>query len=193
MAYDTALLLLYVLGGLTSLMLIGVLGEMYRSKTIANKPKQTAVLLVKSPLELELKRARLTRKGEIIVEDGDNVLLYKPPSDYYPIEVKIGRRVYKAYIVNRDVHAFYTIPTIGEDEISGEVEVQGRKISLNKMMLDPKILFTYIGSKSMEKLIKPLRVGKAEAVGYIAIGGIMVLMMIFFLLPMMGYHITIGG
>ncbi|MEB2836107.1 MAG: hypothetical protein GSR80_000123 [Desulfurococcales archaeon] len=45
----------------------------------------------------------------------------------------------------------------------------------------------------MEKLIRPLKVSRGEAVGYMAIGGLLVVMAIFFLLPMLGYHVSIGG
>jgi cytochrome b561 len=45
----------------------------------------------------------------------------------------------------------------------------------------------------MEKPIKPLRVSKGEATGYMAFGGMLVLLLIFFLLPLLGYHVSIGG
>ncbi|MCE4603299.1 MAG: hypothetical protein F7B18_08970 [Desulfurococcales archaeon] len=154
---------------------------------------RTAVLWVKSPGELELRDARLAKTGEVLVVDGKETWVYRPPVEYKPVELRVGRRLYKAYIVDKNVHAFYEIPELREEELEQEVEVQGRRIKLNRAMLDPRTLFTYIGSKSMEKLIKPLRVSRGEAIGYMAIGGLMVLLMIFFLLPMLGYQVSIGG
>ncbi len=191
MAYDPALAMIYILGGLTILLVVAILSELLSSGS-PKKPK-IAVLWVKSPQELELRRARQAKTGEIIVVDGKESWVYKPPANYRPLELRAGRSLYKVYLVDKNIHAFYEIPEFKDEELEQEVEIQGRKIKLNRAMLDPRTLFTYIGSKSMEKLIKPLRVGKAEAVGYIAIGGIMVLMMIFFLLPMMGYQVVIGG
>ncbi len=154
---------------------------------------RVAVLWARSPLELELRPARLAKTGEVLVVDGGETWVYKPPAGYRPVELRVGRRLYKAYIVDKNVHAFYEVPELREEELEQEVEVQGRRVKLNKAMLDPRTLFTYIGGKSMEKLIKPLRVSKGEAIGYMAMGGLLVLLMIFFLLPMLGYQVSIGG
>jgi hypothetical protein len=152
-----------------------------------------AVLWVKSPGEMELRSAKLAKTGEIMVTVGNDTWIYRPPTSYKPMELKVGSRLYKVYIVDKNIHAFYEIPEIDDSELNQEVEVNGRRIQLNRVMLDPRTLFAYIGGKSMEKLIKPLRVSKGEAVGYMAMGGLLVLLMIFFFLPMLGYHVSIGG
>lgn len=184
--------LVYMAVALLGVLLLSVLSDL-ASRRGAGPRGRPMVLWVKGPTEAELVKARVTRTGEILVEKGSDVWVYKPPADYKPIDLRVGGRSFKAYLVDYNVHAFYEIPELREEELEQEVEVQGRKVRLNRVMLDPRTLYSYIGSKSMEKLIRPLRVGKAEAVGYMAVGGIMVLMMIFFLLPMMGYQVTIGG
>ena len=153
----------------------------------------TAVLWVKSPTEFELRRARLAKTGELLVVDGKETWVYRPPAEYRPVELRVGGRVYKTWIVDKSIHSFYEVPELRGEELEQEVEVGGRRVKLNRVMLDPRTLFNYIGSKSMEKLIRPLKVGKAEAVGYMAIGGVLVLVMIFFMLPLLGYPVRIGG
>ena len=183
---------MYVLVGLSIIVVMLALAELARPRGGGPRPR-LAVLWVKSPQEMELKRATQAKTGEILVVDGRETWVYKPPAEYRPLELRVGPRLYKVYLVDKNIHAFYEILEIRDEELEQEVEVQGRRIKLNRAMLDPRTLFTYIGSKSMEKLIKPLRVSKGEAIGYMALGGLMVLLMIFFLLPLMGYKVTIGG
>lgn len=182
--------LVYGVLGLLFLVYIAMLREMARG----SEPRvKTVAVWAKSPTELELVPARIAKTGEVMVTVGKDTWVYKPPAGYKPVELRLGKRRYKAYLVDKNIHAFYEIPEISEEELEQEVEVQGRKIKLNRVMLDPKTLYTYIGGKSMEKLIKPLRVSRGEAIGYMALGGLMVLLMIFFLLPMLGYQVSIGG
>lgn len=186
-------ILLWMAMALMALFIGAMIGDMLAALSKAQGRRKTAVLWVKSPLEMELKPARLARTGEILVADGKETWVYKPPPGYKPVELRVGGRLYKAYIVDKNVHAFYEMPELREEELEQEVEVQGRRVKLNRVMLDPRTLYTYIGSKSMERLIRPLKVGKGEAFLYMAVGGLMVLLMIFFLLPILGYQVSIGG
>ncbi|MEB2836106.1 MAG: hypothetical protein GSR80_000122 [Desulfurococcales archaeon] len=103
-----------------------------------------AVLWVKSPGEMELRPARQARTGEVLVVDGRDTWVYKPPADYKPVELRVHGRLYKAYIVDKNIHAFYEVPELRDEELEQEIEIQGRKVKLNRAMLDPRTLFTYI-------------------------------------------------
>jgi len=168
-----------------SIMLIGIVAQ-------SMKP-QNAVLWIKNTGEMELRRAIFDKSGDIVVEIKGERWSYKPPADLKPIELRVGSRLYKVFIVDKNLHAFYEIPELDESEVETEFEVKGKKFKLNRVMLDPRVLYNYIGSKSMEKLIKPLRVGKAEAVGYVAIGGFLAFILVFFILPLLGKPVTVGG
>ncbi|BAA79711.1 hypothetical protein APE_0734 [Aeropyrum pernix ovoid virus 1] len=186
---ELAVIALLLSIGLLAVIMGAIIGEsLARASGVGGRRPRPAVLLVKSPLEVELKdRVIETTRGDLIVRDGKELLVYRKPEGVKPVEVRLGRKTVKAYLVDSKREVFYTIPE------KVEARVGDGSVKLHPAMVDPKTLAEYIASKSLEKLLKPMRVGSLEAVLYMALGGLMVLLMIFFVLPMLGYQVSIGG
>ena len=124
--------------------------------------------------------------GSIVTKNKERV--YRPPVNLKPRPVRIGKRTYLAYIVHRDYNVFYEPEEINDKELAEKM----KKAKLSMVMLNPRSLATYIVSKSIDRVLKPLRVTRGEALAYVFMGMVLVFLLEFFILPMLGYKIIIG-
>ncbi|MEL9999961.1 MAG: hypothetical protein QXY82_01365 [Desulfurococcaceae archaeon] len=147
-----------------------------REKNAAIRPR--VVALIRSGDIIELKSEVLEQNdGSLIV---DKKMLYKleKPEPYI---LRMGSKLYRLYILDSNVNAFYRF----EDP----KPLSNAKI--NPVVLDPRVLYDYIASSSVRKLLGKITVGKGEALLYMFTGMVIVFIIIFFILPLLGHEIII--
>lgn len=140
------------------------------------KAKGIAVL-VRNGKILEFKRnCKLLEDGTLIVEK--NKLWKLPKTDPYILKKRFGAE--QLYIVDANTQAIY--------EFQDPEEKKGK---INPVVLDPRTLYNYIASGSIRKLLGKITVSKGEAVLYMFTGMVIIIIMIFFLLPLLGHEVII--
>ena len=195
-----------ILGGLTSLtyddliyialftatlMLVGITLLVFAElgKKSKHSKEKVAVLLVRpDEVELKDKGVILTSRGDLVVREGNDLLVYKIPENVKPYSIRVGKTKYNVYIVDSRREVFYTIP----DEIE-ELNEEIRSTEFNPVFVDPRTLANYVASKSVERLLKPMRASPTEVLMFMSVGGLLVVLLIFFVLPLLGYQVSIGG
>ncbi|MEM1703529.1 MAG: hypothetical protein QXQ31_05705 [Zestosphaera sp.] len=136
------------------------------------------MVLIRNGDNVELKSEVLEQDdGSIVV---DKKMLYKleKPEPYL---LKINRKIYRLYIVDANTNAVYKFE---DPKPSGTLKI-------NPVMLDPRVLYDYIASSSVRKLLGKITVSKGEAVLYMFTGMVIVFIIIFFILPLLGHEIII--
>ena len=142
------------------------------------KAKGIAVLIRNGKI-LELKRnCKLLENGTLIVEK--NKLWKLPKTDPYILKKRFGAE--QLYIVDANTQAIYEFQDPPEGEKKGKI---------NPVVLDPRTLYNYIASGSIRKLLGKITVSKGEAVLYMFAGMVIIIIMIFFLLPLLGHEVII--
>ncbi|MEM1641157.1 MAG: hypothetical protein QW206_06170 [Acidilobaceae archaeon] len=136
------------------------------------------MVLIRNGDNVELKSEVLEQDdGSIVV---DKKMLYKleKPEPYL---LKINRKIYRLYIVDANTNAVYKF----------EDPKPPSNPKINPVMLDPRVLYDYIASSSVRKLLGKITVSKGEAVLYMFTGMVIIFVIIFFILPLLGHEIII--
>ena len=137
------------------------------------------IVLIRNGDVLELKKnAQVFEDGTIIV---DKNKLYRVEKKK-PYLLKMGRGTYQLYILDANTNALYQFDDPPKDAKTGK---------LNPVILNPKTLYNYIASHSIQKLLGKITVSKGEAVLYMFTGMVIIILLIFFVLPLLGHSIII--
>ncbi|MEM4847006.1 MAG: hypothetical protein QW794_04530 [Thermosphaera sp.] len=147
-----------------------------REKNAAIRPR--VVVLLRSGDIIELKKDVVELdNGSLIV---DKKMLYKLEKNE-PYILRMGSKLYRLYILDSNVNAYYKF----------EDPKPSSNPKINPVMLDPRVLYDYIASSSVRKLLGKITVSKGEAILYMFTGMVIVFIIIFFILPLLGHEIII--
>ncbi len=137
-----------------------------------------AVVMIRNGDIIELKKnAMVFEDGTIIV---DKNKLYRVEKKE-PYLLRMGRNTYQLYILDANTQALYQF----------EDPKQEKPGKLNPVVLNPKTLYNYIASKSIHKLLGKITISKGEAILYMFTGMVIIILLIFFVLPLLGHSIII--
>lgn len=159
---------------------LGVMLDLKKGKA-ENTRIREVIAIIRNGKVLEVKKkARLLEDGSLLV---DNDKLYKLPKiDPYIIK-GVGFGAKQCFIVDANTQALY--------EFGDPLDVEDKFGNLNPVVLNPRTLYYYIASKSISKLLGKVTVSKGEAILYMFTGMVIIILLIFFILPLLGHEIII--
>jgi len=134
-------------------------------------------VLIRNGKILELKKGKILDDGTLVV---DNSKVWKlPKTDPYILKKRFNAE--QLYIVDANTQAVYEFQ-------DPSIETTGK---LNPVILNPNTLYYYIASRSIQKLLGRITVSKGEAILYMFTGMVIIILLIFFILPILGHEIII--
>ena len=137
------------------------------------------IAIIRNGRILEVKKkARLLEDGSLLI---DNNKLYKLPKVEPYIIKGVGFGAKQCFIVDANTQALYEFQ-------DPSIETTGK---LNPVILNPNTLYYYIASRSIQKLLGRITVSKGEAILYMFTGMVIIILLIFFILPLLGHEIII--
>ena len=138
-----------------------------------------AIVMIRNGDILELKKNALVFEDGSILVDKNKLYHVEKKKPYL---LRMGRNTYQLYILDAKTNAVYEFQDIDPNMKTGK---------LNPVVLNPRTLYNYIASHSIQKLLGKITVSKGEAVLYMFTGMVIILILIFFLLPLLGHSIII--
>ena len=151
------------------------------SKTVPNEIKKIgkAVVMIRNGNVVELKKNVMVFEDGTILVDKDKLYKLEKKEPYL---LRMGRNTYQLYILDANTNALYQFEDPPKDVKTGK---------LNPVVLNPKTLYNYIASHSIQKLLGKITVSKTEAILYMFTGMVVIILMIFFFMPLLGHEIII--
>jgi len=155
-------------------------------KTFQRTRGDRVTVLLRSGRILTRTVGKLTASGELITP----TRLYKlPPLEPY-IFCKDSncRRAEPVIIVDADRNIVYEFEDPDDEEIQQEL----RKAKIGPSMIHPIVLKNYFASRTIEKLVGKMQPTRGEQIVMLLVGMTLAFIMEFFILPMLGYHVSIS-
>ncbi|MCD6196616.1 MAG: hypothetical protein J7J82_07525 [Staphylothermus sp.] len=138
-----------------------------------------AVVMIRNGNVVELKKNVMVFEDGTILVDKDKLYKLEKKEPYL---LRMGRNTYQLYILDANTNALYQFEDPPKDVKTGK---------LNPVVLNPKTLYNYIASHSIQKLLGKITVSKTEAILYMFTGMVIIILMIFFFMPLLGHEIII--
>ncbi len=138
-----------------------------------------AVVMIRNGNVVELKKNVMVFEDGTILVDKDKLYKLEKKEPYL---LRMGRNTYQLYILDANTNALYQFEDPPKDVKTGK---------LNPVVLNPKTLYNYIASHSIQKLLGKITVSKTEAILYMFTGMVVIILMIFFFMPLLGHEIII--
>jgi len=153
-------------------------------KPLKSKPITPRIIaLVRDGNVVEFKRnVKELEDGSLLV---DNTMLYKVKNK--PYILKLGRHYYRLYILDKNSQIAYEFEDVDYSKLIEDV----KKARLSYVVLNPKVLYNYIASHSVNKLLGRITVSKTEALLYMFTGMVIIVFIMFVFLPLLGHEILI--
>ena len=150
-------------------------------KEISKLDVREVYILVRNGDIIWKTKAYLTKDGEILDKKGQRLWKLEPKQ----LEPYIFKEKWSAkpcFILDANTQAVYQFEDPPKDVKTGK---------LNPVVLNPNTLYNYIASHSIRKILGKITVSKTEAVLYMFTGMVIIIIFIFFFLPLMGHEIII--
>ena len=143
--------------------------------------------ILKDGIYLKLKRG-LLRDG--VLDLGDREYVVKGFEPYILVVRKLGRTVgYPVFLLHPDLNAVYKF----EEPNVKEAAKEAIEAKIRPIMQNPVVIKHYISSNIVQKLVQKLQASKMEIAMALLTGVGLAYFIEFFILPLMGYRIIIGG
>ncbi len=150
-------------------------------KEISKLDVREVYILVRNGDIIWKTKAYLTKDGEILDKKGQRLWKLEPKQ----LEPYIFKEKWSAkpcFILDANTQVVYQFEDPPKDVKTGK---------LNPVVLNPKTLYSYIASHSIQKLLGKITVSKTEAILYMFTGMVVIILMIFFFMPLLGHEIII--
>jgi hypothetical protein len=157
-----------------------------RVRTFHKARGDKVIVLLRSGKILRKTVGKLTDNGELVTTSR----LYKlPPVEPYILcKDSNCRRAEPVIIVDADRNIVYEF----EDPDDNEIQQELRKAKIGPSMVHPIVLRNYFASRTIEKLVGKIQPTKGEQIVMLLVGMTLAFIMEFFILPMLGYHVSIS-
>jgi len=157
-----------------------------RVKTFQQTRGDRVTVLLRNGKMLVKTIGKLTASGELITP----TRLYKlPPIEPYTLcKDDNCKKAEPIIMVDADRNIVYEFEDPNDEEIQQEL----RKAKIGASMIHPIVLKNYFASRTIEKLVGKIQPTKGEQIVMLLVGMTLAFIMEFFILPMLGYHVSIA-
>ena len=176
-----------------------------RTRTTGSESKATAAMGSESETRPQIPVKIKGRKIKLMVRNGDILRLvdaeiigegivatkdklWKLPK-FKPYILMKSKTGVPLIIVDENYQIIYEF----EDPNLSKIENEAKKAGLNVVMLNPKVLRHYLGSDVVRKLMGKIATSRGEQLLYFMVGVAFTFIIEFFILPLLGFRIIIGG
>ncbi len=143
-------------------------------------------VILRSGKILRKTKGKLTDDGELLTLNR----LYKLPliEPYILCKDSMCRRAEPVVIVDAERNLAYEFEDPNDEEIQNGL----KKAKISPSMLNPSVLKNYFASRTIEKLVGKIQPTRGEQIVMLLVGMTLAFVMEFFILPLLGYRVTIS-